>query len=81
MGFPHLLPSAIPKNRDKDILVLLNFESEKNAMTPAYMAQLGFKVQKTDVGAHKINKFLLETYGMVITAFQILNKLGCSLFC
>ena len=38
------------KNKSRDILALLNSESEINAMTPAYAAQLGLKVQKTDVG-------------------------------
>ena len=38
-------------------------------MTMAYMAQLSLQVQKTDIGAQKINKFLLETYSMVIAAF------------
>ena len=45
-------------------------------MTLAYLAQLGLKVQKTNVGAQKIDGFLLETYGMVIAVFQIINKLG-----
>ena len=37
-------------NKDKDILALLNFESEVNAMNPAYAAHLGLKVRLTDVG-------------------------------
>ena len=33
-------------------------------------------MQKTNVSAQKINKFLLKTYGIVIAAFQVYNKLG-----
>ena len=57
------------KNKSKDVLALLNFESKINAMTLAYMAQLSFIVQKTNVGTQKIDKFLLEIYGIVIAAF------------
>ena len=38
-------------------------------MTPAYKAQLGFKVQKTNIGAQKIDKSPLKTYRMVIATF------------
>ena len=41
------------------------------------MAQLGFKVQKTNINTQKIDGFSLATYGMIITAFQVLNKLAC----
>ena len=37
-------------------------------MTLAYVAQLGFKVQKINISAQKINKFSLETHDMVIAA-------------
>ena len=49
-------------------------------MTPAYTAYLGPKVRVTDVGAQKIDGSSLATYGMVITVFQIVNKLDCSRF-
>ena len=38
------------KDKSKNILFLLNSESEINVKTPAYVARLGFKVRKTDVG-------------------------------
>ena len=57
------------KDKDKDILALLDSESNVNAMTPVYAAQLGLKVQKTNVGAQKINESLLSTYEMVIATF------------
>ena len=44
------------KYKGKDVLALLNSESKVNTMTLAYAAQLGVKVQKTDVGAQKIDR-------------------------
>ena len=34
----------------------------------------------TDVDVQKIDKFLLDTYAIVITAFQVVDKLGCFRF-
>ena len=42
------------KNKDKDVLALLNSESEVNAMTPTYGAQLDLKVQKTNINMEVI---------------------------
>ena len=49
-------------------------------MTLAYVAQLGLKVQKINVGAPKINKSLLKIYDILIAVFQIFDKLGHSHF-
>ena len=49
-------------------------------MTLAYTAELGLKVQKTDVGAQKIDNSSLATYNMIIPAIQSLNKLRWSHF-
>ena len=49
-------------------------------MTSAYTAQLGLIVQKTNVGAQKIDGFYLTTYGMVIAIFQALDTLTCFQF-
>ena len=57
------------KDKGRDVLALLNSEIKVNAMTPAYAAQLGLKVRKTNVSAQKIDGFLLATYDMVIAAF------------
>ena len=68
------------KDKNRDVLILLDSKSEVNVMTAAYVAQLGLKVQKINVGAQKIDGFSLETYKMVIAAFQVLNKLAYSRF-
>ena len=57
------------KDKGKDILALLDSGSKVNAMTPAYVAYLGLKVRVTNVGAQKIDRSSLATYGMVIAAF------------
>ena len=64
------------KDKNKDVLALLNSESKINEMTLAYTAQLGLKVQKIDINAQKIDGSLLETFGIIITTFQVLDKLG-----
>ena len=52
-------PMQFRKDKSKNVLTLLDFESEVNAMTPSYSAQLGLKVQNTNIGAQKINWSLL----------------------
>ena len=73
-------PVQFHKNKGKDVLALLDSGSKVNAMTPAYTAHLDLKVRVTNDGMQKIDASLLATYGMVITAFQIVNKLGRSWF-
>ena len=38
--------------------------------------KLGLQIWKTNVGAQKIDGSALETFGMVITSFQVENKGG-----
>ena len=45
-------------------------------MNPAYAKKLGFKSQKTNVGAQKIDGSSLETFEMVIANFQMEDKSG-----
>ena len=73
-------PVQFRKNKGKDVLALLNSGSKVNIMTLAYAAHLGLKVRVTNLGAKKIDKFLLAIYGMVIAAFQVVDKLGCFWF-
>ena len=68
------------KDKGRDVLALPDSGSEVNAMTPTYAAQLGLKVQKTNVGAQKIDRSSLATFSIVITIFQVFNMLGRSWF-
>ena len=55
---------------------MLDYESEVNAMTSPYIEKLDLTIQKTDVGAQKINGSILVTYGIVIAGFSMQNRLG-----
>ena len=59
----------LQKDKNKDILALLNSGSKVNIINLAYLAQLGIKVQITNVSTQKIDGLSLETYKMVIAAF------------
>ena len=54
---------------------LIDLGSKINAMTPAYTAKRGLKVRKTDIGAQKIDGSIFDTFEMVLTNFQVENKL------
>ena len=45
-------------------------------MSPTYVKRLGFKTQKTNVRAQKIDGSILETFKMVIADFQVENKIS-----
>ena len=62
------------------IQVLINFSNEINAITSADTFMLGIKVYLTAIGAQKINGSYFKTSNMVITRFQVLNKLGRAWF-
>lgn len=68
------------KDKGKNVLALLNSGNEINAITLAYTVNLGLKVRVTNINIQKIHKFLLATFGIVIAAFQVVDKLDCSRF-
>ncbi len=45
-------------------------------MSQAFAYQLGLKICNTNVGAQKIDGTTLETYGIVVSTFSILDKDG-----
>ena len=59
---------------------LLDSSGKINAMTPAFVSKLGLKVCSTDVGAQKIDGFILQTFGMILASFQVEDKLGRARF-
>ena len=73
-------PVQFRKDKGATIQALIDLGSKVNAMTPAYAKQLGLQIQKTDVGAQKIDSSSLQTFGMVIAGFQIEDKLGRAQF-
>ena len=56
------------------IEALLDLESKVNIMSQAFPYQLGFKIQKTNIKAQKINGTTLETYKMMVSIFFVLDK-------
>ena len=68
-------PVQFCKDKSKDVLSLLDCESEVNAIALAYAAHLGLTMRATDGSVQKIDRFLPTTYGIIIVTFQIVNKL------
>ena len=68
------------KDKKAIIQALIGLDNKVNAMTLPYTKQLGYQVQKTDIGAQKIESSLLRTFWMIIASFQIKDKLGKALF-
>ncbi len=54
--------------------VLIGLRSEVNAMNQAFGSQLGFKIQKTNIGAQKIERTTLEIYKIVVSIFSVLDN-------
>lgn len=48
---------------------MLNSENKVIIISFRYIKELGFKIWKNNVKAQKINRFILEKFGIVITDF------------
>ena len=53
---------------------LINLESEVNAIHLSFANQLGLPIRPTDVGAQKIDGITLDTHGIVVAAFSVVDK-------
>ena len=63
------------KDTDKaPVQALINSGSEVNAVHPFFAKQLGLPIRSTDVGAQKIDGTMLDTHGMVVAAFSVVDK-------
>ena len=56
------------------MLVLLDLDSEVNAIHPTFAWKLELLIKRTDVGAQKIDSTMLDTFGMVVAAFSVMDK-------
>ena len=63
-------PVQFPKDKN-GIQALLDSDSKVNAMNPTYAKKLGLCVRQTDVGAQKINRSHLDTFGIVMAGFSL----------
>lgn len=65
------------QKRDKKVTrALINPGRKVNVMTPAYAKKLGLQIHQTNVGNQKIDGFSLEMFEIVITGFQVVDKLS-----
>ena len=63
------------KDVDKaPVQALIGLGSEVNAIHPFFAKQLGLPIRPIDVGAQKIDGTMLDTHGMVVAAFSVVNK-------
>lgn len=58
------------KNLSK-IKTLIDLGSEVNTISPAYVKKLGFRMQKTNVDAQKIDKSCLNIFEILIASLSI----------
>ena len=57
------------------VRALIDWGIEVNAMSPMYASKLGLKVHHTDVETQKIDGSTVETFEIVLTSFQVKDKL------
>ena len=53
---------------------MINSKSKVNGIYPSFAKQLGFPIKLIDVGVQKIDSIILDTYGMVVAAFSVVDK-------
>ncbi len=64
-------PVEFQKNQANKFQVLIDSDSEVNAMAPAYAAKLGLTTRKISVGAQKIDSLPLKTHSMASARFSL----------
>ena len=62
------------------VRALVDLDCEVNVITLAYSAKLNLKVQKTNIGAQKIDDSTFNTFEIVLANFQVKDKLNRAWF-
>ena len=63
------------KNTDKaPVQVLIDSGSKVNTIHLCFVKQLGLPIRLTDVRAQKIDGTMLDTHGMLVAAFSVVDK-------
>lgn len=72
----HYVPyiSYLIQVKQQSVEVLINSNSEVNAMNRNFAKKLGIQRCKTKIGAQKIDELKLDTFGMVIVFLSIEDK-------
>ena len=61
--------------KDKtQVQALVDSRSKVNAIHLSFVKQLGLPIRPTDIGAQKIDGTTLDTHGMVVVAFSVVEK-------
>ena len=60
--------------KKKSMLELLDLGSKVNAINPIFTKEPGFPIKPTDVGMQKIDGIMLDTNGIVVVAFLMIDK-------
>ena len=72
---PYIHYSVQFKDMDKALVqALIDLGSEVNAIHPSFVKQLGFSIRPTDVRAQKIDGTTLDTQGMIVAVFSVVDK-------
>lgn len=67
-------PLHFCKDKENQVLTLINSSDEINAMISAYVSKLGLRVCRTNVKAQKIDSSTLKTFGIILASFQVEDK-------
>lgn len=63
-------PLCFQKNRP-EVKTLINFGSKINVIILGYISKLGLKICHTNIKAWKIDGFIVKTFRMDLTSFQV----------
>ena len=62
------------RKKSVPVSALFHSNSEVNAIYPTLARDLGLPIRPTDVGSQKIDGIMLDTFGMVVTAFSVTGR-------
>ena len=60
--------------KKKSMSVLLDLGSKVNIVHLIFAKELGLSIRSTGVGAQKIYGTMVDTYGMIVAAFSVIDK-------
>ena len=58
------------------MLALFDSSIKVNAIHPPFTQELGFLIRSINVGVQKIDGNILDTYGIIVVAFLVINKVN-----
>ena len=67
-------PIQFKDTSEAQIQALINLGNKVNAIHPNFAKQLGLPIRLIDIGALKIDGNMLDTHGMVVATFLVVDK-------